>query len=125
MIQPIPILTLTHCHAKLQSIGTIAAAFESEDKLRERLTSLNEVGTVAVIFYLSTCNRISLLFTTDKEVNQEFREQLLPGTDVPSAMAEMEHLSGMKAVYHLFEVAASIDSLVVGERQILGQLREA
>ncbi|MCX8211603.1 MAG: glutamyl-tRNA reductase [Neolewinella sp.] len=125
MIQHIHILTLTHRHAKLKAIGTIVAAFEAEDKLRERLTSLKEVGTVDEIFYLSTCNRISLLFTTDKEVNQEFREQLLPGTDVPSAMAEMEHLSGMKAVYHLFEVAASIDSLVVGERQILGQLREA
>lgn len=125
MLQHIHILTLTHRHAKLKAIGTIVAAFEAEGKLRERLTSLKTKGTVDEIFYLSTCNRISLLFTTDKKVNKEFREQLLPGADVPSAMAEMEHLSGMKAIYHLFEVAASIDSLVVGERQILGQLREA
>lgn len=125
MLQHVHILTLTHRHAKLKAIGTIVAAFEADDKLRERLTSLKESGKVNEVFYLSTCNRISLLFTTKEEVNQEFREQLLPTTDIPAAVAEMEHLRGMKAIYHLFEVAASIDSLVVGERQILGQLREA
>ncbi|TXF89376.1 glutamyl-tRNA reductase [Neolewinella aurantiaca] len=125
MLQHVHILTLTHRHAKLKAIGTIVAAFEAEDKLRERLTSLKEDGKVDEIFYLSTCNRITLLFTTHKKVDQKFREALLPSSDIPAAMAEMEHLSGMKAVYHLFEVAGSIDSLVVGERQILGQFREA
>ena len=125
MLQHVHILTLTHRHAKLKAIGTIVAAFEAEDRLCERLTSVKERGVVDEIFYLSTCNRISLLFTTEKEVDQAFREELLPATNIPAAMAEMEHLQGMKAVYHLFEVAASIDSLVVGERQILGQFREA
>ena len=125
MLQHVHILTLTHRNAKLKAIGTIVAAFEADDKLRERLASLKESGAVDEIFYLSTCNRVSLLFTTKEEVNQTFREQLLMASEVPAAMMEMEHLRGMKAVYHLFEVAASIDSLVVGERQILGQLREA
>lgn len=125
MLQHVHILTLTHRHAKLKAIGTIVAAFEVDDQLQERLASIKERGVVDEIFYLSTCNRISLLFTTSEKVDQAFREQLLPGTDIPAAMSEMEHLQGMKAVYHLFEVAASIDSLVVGERQILGQFREA
>jgi glutamyl-tRNA reductase len=125
MLQHVHILTLTHRHAKLKAIGTIVAAFEGGDKLRERLASLKDEKTVDEIFYLSTCNRISLMFTTKAEVNQEFREKLLPGADIPEAVAEMEYLQGLKAVYHLFEVAASIDSLVVGERQILGQFRDA
>ena len=124
MLQHVHILTLTHRHAKLKAIGTIVAAFEADNGLEERLTALKSSGQLDEVFYLSTCNRICLLFTTQKEVDQAFRDQLLPGNTVP-AMAEMQYLRGMKAVYHLFEVAASIDSLVVGERQILGQIREA
>jgi len=125
MLQHVHILTLTHRHAKLKAIGTIVAAFEADGKLQERLTALKETGKVDEVFYLSTCNRVSLLFTTRNEVDQTFRDQLLPAGELPAAVAEMEYLRGMKAVYHLFEVSASIDSLVVGERQILGQLREA
>jgi glutamyl-tRNA reductase len=124
MLQHIHILTLTHRHAKLKEIGTIVAAFEADGLLRERLTDLKDSGRVDEVYYLATCNRISLLFTTDHIVDQAFRDALLPGADVPSVGA-MQYLQGMKAIYHLFEVAGSIDSLVVGERQILGQFRES
>lgn len=125
MLQHIHILTLTHRQAKLKEIGNIVAAFEADGHLRERLTALRQSGKVNELFYLATCNRISLLFTTEFEVDQEFRNELLPGQPPVPAMAAMQHLQGMKAAYHLFEVGASIDSLVVGERQILGQFREA
>ncbi len=125
MLQHVHILTLTHRHAKLKEIGNIVAAFEADGKLRERLTALRQSGKVNELFYLATCNRISLLFTTEFEVDQEFRDELLPDQPAVPAIYAMQHLRGMKAVYHLFEVGASIDSLVVGERQILGQFREA
>jgi len=125
MLQHVHILTLTHRHAKLKEIGNIVAAFEADGKLRERLTTLRQSGKVNELFYLATCNRVSLLFTTEFEVDQEFRDELLPGQPAVPAIYAMQHLRGMKAVYHLFEVGASIDSLVVGERQILGQFREA
>lgn len=125
MLQHIHLLTLTHRHAKLKEIGSIVTAFEADDKLQERLTDIQERGLADEIFYLSTCNRISLLISTTQVVDSAFRQNLLSGQPAVPAMAEMEHLQGMKAVYHLFEVGGSIDSLVVGERQILGQLREA
>jgi len=125
MLQHVHILTLTHRHAKLKEIGTIVAAFEADGGLRQRLTDLKESGKVEEIFYLSTCNRVSLLFTTEGEVDQAFRDGLLPNAGKVPALAAMEYYRGMKAVYHLFEVGASIDSLVVGERQILGQFRES
>ncbi len=125
MLQHVHILTLTHRHAKLRDIGAIVAAFEGDGLLQENLTSLRDRGLVDEIFYLSTCNRVSLLFATKHEVDQAFRDKLLPGHSTLPALFEMEHLRGMKAVYHLFEVGGSIDSLVVGERQILGQFREA
>ena len=124
MLQHVHILTLTHRHAKLKDIGTIVASFEADGKLRERLTALKADGRVDEICYLATCNRICLLFTTPATVDQAYRDALVPGDPIP-AVAEMQHLRGEKAVYHLFEVAGSIDSLVVGERQILGQFRES
>lgn len=124
MLQHIHILTLTHRHAKLKEIGTIVAAFEAGGLLRDRLTDLKESGKVDEVYYLATCNRVSLLFATDRVVDQAFRDALLPGVEVP-ALGAMQYFQGMKAVYHLFEVAGSIDSLVVGERQILGQFRES
>lgn len=124
MLNHVHILTLTHRHAKLKEIGEIVAAFEKGGLLRTRLTELRETEKVDEICYLATCNRITLLFTTQREVNAMFRQGLL-GEDTPRAMADLEHIRGMKAIYHLFEVGASIDSLVVGERQILGQFRDA
>jgi glutamyl-tRNA reductase len=125
MLQHLHILTLTHRHAKLKAIGEIVTAFEADDKLEENLNSIRERGLASEIFYLSTCNRVCLLFSTSHKVDDAFRANLLPGTRSVPAVAEMEHLRGLKAIYHLFEVGGSIDSLVVGERQILGQFRDA
>lgn len=125
MLQHIHILTLTHRHAKLKAIGEIVTAFEAGDHLQAHLTSIRERGLADELFYISTCNRVCLLFSTDQEVDDTFLSSLLPDSPSIPAMREMEHLRGLKAVYHLFEVGASIDSLVVGERQILGQFREA
>ena len=124
MLQHVHLLTLTHRHAKLKEIGEIVSAFESEDKLQERLTVLRQSQKVDEIFYLSTCNRIILFFTTNREVNDAFRKGLVENATT-DAIGEMQYIQGIKAIYHLFEVASSIDSLVVGERQILGQFRDA
>nr|WP_256534238.1 glutamyl-tRNA reductase [Lewinella sp. JB7] len=123
MLQHFHILTLTHRNAKLKEVGELVTAFEGGDGLRDRLTQLRERGLVDEVFYSSTCNRILLLFTTDQQVDDMFKRALLP---VPAAgLSRLKHLSGLHAIRHLYEVAGSIDSLVVGERQILGQLRES
>lgn len=124
MLHHVHILTLTHRHAKLKEIGEIVAAFEADGALEERLASMKARGQVNELYYLATCNRFLLLFTTDLPVDTIFRATLL-GEETPPATQALQHLEGMEAVYHLFEVAASIDSLVVGERQILGQFRDA
>lgn len=123
MLQHFHILTLTHRNAKLKEIGELVTAFEGGDGLHERLAQLRDRGMVNEIFYSSTCNRILLLFTTDQKVDDVFKSSLLP---FPAAgLTRLKHLSGLRAIRHLYEVAGSIDSLVVGERQILGQLRES
>ena len=122
MLQHFHILTLTHRNAKLKEIGELVAAFEGGDGLRERLTRLRETGLMDEVFYASTCNRLLLLFTTHRVVDDAFKQDLL--AEPAEHLHRLRHLSGLRALKHLYEVAGSIDSLVVGERQILGQLRE-
>ncbi len=124
MLQHVHVLTLTHRHAKLKNIGELVAAFEGDDRLRERIVNLRDSGLVDEFFYLATCNRLLLMFTTERVVDAAFREELLGERSLP-AVQDMRYMQGMKAIYHLFEVGSSIDSLVVGERQILGQFRDA
>jgi len=79
-------------------------------------------------FLVSTCNRVEALVAADGDAAAEqVRRWLGQGRPVdPAALqaALYEH-TGEDAVRHLFRVASSLDSLVVGEPQILGQIKEA
>jgi glutamyl-tRNA reductase len=82
---------------------------------------------------LSTCNRVEVLVSTREpdaarlRLESFFRRELARDGEVPaSALADcLYHFSDGPAVRHVFRVASSIDSLVVGEPQILGQIKDA
>lgn len=80
---------------------------------------------------LSTCNRVELLAVTEAACTARATEQLVGLLSESSSVPKVElerHLysyADEDAVRHLFRVAASLDSMVVGEPQILGQLRKA
>jgi glutamyl-tRNA reductase len=70
---------------------------------------------------LSTCNRTELyLVDTDPEAAEARASKALLGDEV-----ELYHMTDEAAALHLFRVAAGLDSLVPGEGEILGQVREA
>ncbi|MGI4755731.1 MAG: glutamyl-tRNA reductase [Janthinobacterium lividum] len=74
---------------------------------------------------LSTCNRVELL--TEHDNPSDLRQFLSDYFAVPSDMLDphLYEFRGQDAVRHLFRVAASLDSMVVGEPQILGQVKES
>lgn len=82
---------------------------------------------------LSTCNRVEVVVTTEnpdgaKYALYEFFARDLANGEGPAAGAleELTYLrQGREAVEHVFRVASSIDSMVVGEPQILGQVKDA
>ncbi len=77
---------------------------------------------------LSTCNRTELLAVADddgaaqSELVAFLRDEIGDGTLLPS---QTYALRDAEAVAHLFRVASSLDAMVVGEAQILGQLKAA
>ncbi len=79
--------------------------------------------------YISTCNRVEALYTTDRA--EEAREDVVSlladlGNVGPEAFAKSLYtLEDADCVRHVFQVASSLDSMVVGEPQILGQIKDA
>lgn len=96
-----------------------------EKAVRERLDRLRADGAVEEALLISTCNRVELYAVpTDIRAIEEFmREQRGPGGE-PIDQYLYWHRD-VDAVRHLFRVASSLDSLVVGEPQILGQVKDA
>ena len=78
---------------------------------------------------LSTCNRVELYFSIEEgNLSTETITQFLTafhGIDRSRFEQYVYRLEGRAAIEHLFRVACGLDSMVVGENEILGQLKEA
>ncbi len=95
---------------------------------QEPLAALKNIEGLREYYLLSTCNRVELLLVTDAESGVEGDIiDFLFGDNVSrdDCRQYLYLLYDKEAVHHLFMVAASLDSMVVGEAQILGQLKEA
>lgn len=100
-----------------------------EDKLREILLDVHATGVLAEVVILSTCNRVEVYGVAD--VLGEARALAFRrlgqhrGLDLAAVEPLLYTKSGAEAVHHCFRVAASLDSMILGEPQILGQVKEA
>ena len=84
---------------------------------------------IAEAVVLSTCNRVEFLVRADNGADPlgEIRSFLADVRKLPFESAEphLYRFADADAIRHLFRVASSLDSMVVGEPQILGQVKEA
>ena len=95
---------------------------------RSFLRRLKDEGSVAEAVLLSTCNRTELYAVIEDEgARGRLFEALAAEKGVGDHILERHSywLTDDEAVRHLYRVASSLDSMVVGEGQILGQVREA
>jgi glutamyl-tRNA reductase len=100
-----------------------------EEALPDALNDLKSCDGVSEAMILSTCNRVEITVTTiDGADPQAIIDSFLSRQKVQDSARIAPHLyrhEGRDAIHHLFRVAASLDSMVVGEPQILGQLKAA
>jgi glutamyl-tRNA reductase len=91
--------------------------------VRSTLLALKTHPGVSEGMVLSTCNRVEIYGAGQPPamVAHAFHEAL----DRPEIAGHLYERHGQEALRHLFRVASSLDSMVVGEPQILGQLKEA
>ncbi len=93
----------------------------SGDSLKAALCQLRGAQGVEEAMVISTCNRVEVyaLAASAEPARRFFLER------AAEADGHLYERSGSQAVRHLFRVASSLDSMVVGEQQILGQVKEA
>jgi glutamyl-tRNA reductase len=104
-----------------------ALAF-SRDALPVALHRLREEAGAAEAMILSTCNRVEVYARLERGDAAAGLMAFLcafHGRTVESLSPSLYGFGGAEAVHHAFRVAASLDSMVIGEPQILGQVREA
>ncbi len=121
-------LGLNHTTAPLDLRGRFAFTLEqiapALQGFRERVTRAPAAPEVAL---LSTCNRTELYCATDPALLKPAVEWLagLGGVDSQQLMNHAYVLENGAAARHAFRVASGLDSMVLGEPQILGQMKQA
>ncbi len=122
----IVLIGLNHKTATLEIRERLAL---SPEEAAEGMKRILATPSVSEVILYSTCNRVEVLMAVE--------ENAAPMESVKKCLSEIKNIpwaefekflyiySGDQAIQHLFRVAASLDSMMVGEPQILGQLKEA
>lgn len=97
------------------------------DKIQAFLVMAKTCHIASEIVVLSTCNRTEFYFYNFAITTEEFCEiwANYSELDVKTAQKHLYQYEGDRAVEHIFRVASGLESLILGEPQIMGQLKEA
>jgi len=106
--------------------------FLEGDTLAKQLTLLKNTLGLEELMYLATCNRTEFLIRTSSELDEHYLKSFLMVFNENLRQREIENLvsklnvyQGRRAILHMANVASSMDSMVVGEREIITQVRNA
>ncbi|MCP4705581.1 MAG: glutamyl-tRNA reductase [candidate division Zixibacteria bacterium] len=103
----------------------------SPESKQAKLDELKEVLGVDELIYLSTCNRIEILYSAPESIQ---RSQVLHrmidfffkgAEDIAFFPNDFYNFRGREALMHLFRMVSSLESMVIGETQITGQFKQA
>jgi glutamyl-tRNA reductase len=124
-------IILVGANHRSAAVGVREQLAFTDDACVSALRKWTATAAVKEGLILSTCNRVELLATMVDEAAQQGTDRLIgllsESSSVPKAELSKHIYSytDEEAVNHLFRVASSLDSMVVGEPQVLGQLRKA
>ncbi len=115
------VVGLSHKTAPIELRERVAIPEGGLSDALKRLTGLPGVREAMI---LSTCNRVEIYASLDESIAVELLMPFLSGSHAEVEKA-LYRLEGDEALRHVFKVTASLDSMVIGESQILGQVKEA
>jgi glutamyl-tRNA reductase len=123
------IISITHRLAPLDLIGKLHL---DEANQKECLPNLKLKFELTELMFLSTCNRVEFVICTEQAINTQLLSEIFLNINPKLNAEELKNLNNSAIVYqgedaltHMFEVSASLDSLVVGEREIITQVRKS
>jgi glutamyl-tRNA reductase len=120
---PLQILGLNHNTAPVEIREQVVFAGEEIPRALQSLRTLEGVDEAVL---LSTCNRTEFYVMSRDEGRDQLKEWLHENRQLADGFAEsLFMLDEEEAIRHIFRVACGLDSMVLGEPQILGQLKDA
>ena len=121
------IISFTHKNTDIKIREKLS--FSNEEKKRDFLEKLQDFKFVNESIVLSTCNRVEMIASVsncDKTIEYMLSElSRVSGIDKDELESRADIYEDNGAIHHLFSVVSSLDSLVIGETQIVGQLKDA
>jgi len=121
------LISFSHHNSTLEIREKLALNADAEVSVC--LRKMNSHGAINESLILSTCNRLEVLASVQNvlEATEYIFSILSENSSIPLAELEgrADIFEDQGAMHHLFNVAASLDSMVVGETQISGQLKDA
>lgn len=120
------VVGLSHRTTPVSVLERVAVA---ADDLRKTLDELHRAETISEVLLLSTCNRVEVYADIPRFHPGDFEIRSVLARHAGMAVADLsDHFYvhfAEAAAEHMFSVASGLDSMVIGESQILGQLRAA
>ena len=99
----------------------------NQDRIKKITSGLTEGGFVSECVMLCTCNRTEIYFCGEKGSEDEVVSAIADNSGIDKILLSKHLLffCGDNSIIHLFKVACGIDSMVIGEDEILGQTKSA
>ncbi len=120
---PLQIIGLNHNTAPVEIREQVV--FTGEE-ISRALSCLNDLRGVEEVLLLSTCNRTEIFTYSSKDIGTSARDWLINNLGLDSSVNEFFfQVEDDESIRHAFRVACGLDSMVLGEPQILGQLKDA
>lgn len=123
------IIAITHKTASLELVGLLHL---DETHQQDYLTEVKLKMELTELMFLTTCNRVEFILKTEKKISDSFLHELYLIINSRITSEQLNYLKTATVIYendealtHLFEVSSSLDSLVVGEREIITQVRKS
>jgi glutamyl-tRNA reductase len=128
-LEYLKVIAFTHKHIDLKALGKLVIC---EQTLDERLRNIQKELNVKEIFYVGTCNRVEFVFTSGEQLDKAFITKFLrvldmglPEEYIENFVNNVTSFEQLEAFNHLLRTSCSLESLVVGEKEILAQIRKA
>ncbi|OOQ60273.1 glutamyl-tRNA reductase [Mucilaginibacter pedocola] len=123
------VIAFTHKQIELKELGKLVIC---QEDLTDKLHEVKARFDIGEIFYLSTCNRVEFVLSTQQKVDREFAHQFIDAMGIGLCHHSMGTFLDAASIYeghaameHLLRTSCSLESLIVGEKEILAQLRKA
>ncbi|WP_183578487.1 glutamyl-tRNA reductase [Mucilaginibacter sp. X5P1] len=123
------VIAFTHKQIELKDLGRLVIC---QENLIDKLQEVKKEFLISEIFYLGTCNRVEFVLVTDQVVDMAYTERFLNALNIGVCHHSMGTLlhgvtiyEDQEALNHLLRTSCSLESLIVGEKEILPQLRKA